>query len=351
VPARRPYVATAAFAGLAIVCGFAAINTRSLRPAAPAPRIEISPSQLWADGYDVALLTIAAPYDARPRVSIQGNPHIATIAPAERHGGKWIAEIHAGVLPGSVQIRVESASLALTTSMPTRDSRSDGTPDFLRLDSLEARAAFRRWFTFLAEAQYFQLPESRPAEISDCAALIRYAYREALRAHDSAWATAAHLPLIPAFDSPGKYEYPFTPLGAALFRISPGPFRASDIASGAFAQFADAKTLWRFNTHLASRDLNRAQPADILFYRQLHPDSPDTFHSMIYLGASQIHPDSSSYVLYHTGPQDDSPGEMRRLTLDQLRRFPEPEWRPESENPRFLGVYRWNILSSTEFNP
>lgn len=312
------------------------------------------PTQLLADGYDSASLDITAP--TRPRITIQGNPHIATVTEPERHGPVWIAEVHAGVLPGAVHIRVEipgalPALLVLSTALASRDSLDDGTPDFLRLDSPAARAAFRRWFTFLAEAQYFQPPESRPAEIDDCAALIRYAYRESLRAHDSAWASSARLPLVPAFDSPGKYEYPYTPLGAALFRVAPGPFRAVDLRSASFAQFADAKTLWRYNTHLVSRDLTRAEPGDILFYRQLHASEPDTYHSMIFLGASQIRPDGGTYVLYHTGPQDGGPGEMRRLTLDQLGRFPEPEWRPDSENPRFLGVYRWNILKNAQATP
>ena len=289
MPARAPHLTAAALAGLAIVCGFAAIGAKTARPPAPSPRIEISPAQLWADGADSATLTIAAAPGARPHVVLQGNPHIATIASPEFHNGQWTAEIHAGVLPGTVQIRVDSARATLTTVLASRDSRDDGTPDFLRLEANPARA-FRRWFTFLAEAQYFQNPASRPSEIADCAALIRYAYREALRAHDSAWAASTHLPLVPAFDSPGKYEYPFTALGASLFRVIPGPFRPADLSNGAFAQFADAKTLLRFNTHLVSRDLTRAQPADILFYRQLHPDSPDTFHSMIYLGPSQIHP-------------------------------------------------------------
>ena len=176
--------------------------------------------------------------------------------------------------------------------------------------------------------------------------MIRYAYRESLRAHDAGWAAAARLPLIPAFDSPGKYEYPFTPLGANLFRVAPGPFRAKDLTADAFAQFADAKTLWRFNSHLASRDLARAEPGDILFYRQL-----ETYHSMIYLGRSQIEPDGLNYVLYHTGPRGDVPGEMRRLTLEELRNFPQPEWRPDAANPRFLGVYRWNILAQTALSP
>ncbi len=72
---------------------------------------------------------------------------------------------------------------------------------------------------------------------------------------------------------------------------------------------------------------------------------------MIFLGASQIRPDGATYILYHTGPQDGGPGEMRRLTLDQLHRFPEPEWRPDPENPRFLGVYRWNILKNAQATP
>ena len=36
------------------------------------------------------------------------------------------------------------------------DSFEDGTPDFLRLDDDNDRRAFRRWFTYIAEAQYFQ---------------------------------------------------------------------------------------------------------------------------------------------------------------------------------------------------
>jgi uncharacterized protein len=315
----------------------------------------LTPNELLADGLDSATLDIDAP--TQPRITIRGNPHIAIATLPERHGPVWTAEVHAGVLPGVVHIRVEipgasPALLVLSTTLASRDSRRDGTPDFLRLDSPADRSAFRRWFTFLAEAQYFQPPESRPAEIDDCAALIRYAYRETLHAHDSAWTQTARLPLVPAFESPGKYEFPYTPLGAALFRVTPGPFRAADLApysgASAFAQFADAKTLWRYNTHLVSRELNRAEPGDILFYRQLHESEPDTYHSMIFLGSSQIHPDAATYVLYHTGPQNDGPGEMRRLTLDQLRRFPEPEWRPDAENPGFLGIYRWNILKNAQ---
>ena len=32
------------------------------------------------------------------------------------------------------------------------------------------------------------------------------------------------------------------------------------------------------------------------------------------------------------------------LTLPELLRYPQPEWRPVPGNRTFLGVFRWNIL-------
>jgi uncharacterized protein YfaT (DUF1175 family) len=244
-----------------------------------------------------------------------------------------------------VVVRVQFPNLlpaiAELTVIPSHsDSFEDGTPDFLRLDSESDRRAFRRWFTYIAEEQYFQDPAARPAEIKDCAALIRYAYREALHAHESGWAEAARLPIVPSFSPIAKYQYPYTPLGAALFRVEEGPYRAADLSSGGFSQFADVRTMWRFNTHLLGRDLALASPGDLIFFRQ----DADHFHSMIFLGESQLRNDGNLYLLYHTGPDGADPGEIRRLTTQQLLRFPQPEWRPLSANPAFLGVFRWNIL-------
>jgi uncharacterized protein YfaT (DUF1175 family) len=222
------------------------------------------------------------------------------------------------------------------------DSASDGTPDFLRLDDECDREAFRHWFSFLAEVQYFAPATERPGEISDCAALVRYAYREALRVHDSAWASASHLPLVPSLSSVRKYSFPHTPLGPALFRLRAGPFLAADLQSGAFGQFANAETLQRFNTFFISRNVGVARTGDLLFFRRSMHAMP--FHTMIFIGRSQIAPDSATYVVYHTGPDGASPGEIRRLTMAQLLHYPDPQWQPVSSNPAFLGVFRWNIL-------
>jgi uncharacterized protein YfaT (DUF1175 family) len=196
-------------------------------------------------------------------------------------------------------------------------------------------SAFRRWFTFLAEAQYFRDPSELPAEITDCAALIRYSYRETLRRHDDSWRNSLHLRMVPSLPPVRELEYPRPPLGVNLFQTGP------DTAG----QFADAKTLRHWNTHLVGRDLTRALPGDLLFYRQLRQLSELTpFHSMVWLGPSQIDHSPGPWLLYHTGPEGSSPGQVKRVKVTEMLLHPEPRWRPVPGNSNFLGVYRWNIL-------
>src|SRR5438034_1618913 len=135
------------------------------------------------------------------------------------------------------------------------DLFGDGTPEFLRLDSEADRRAFRHWFTFLAESQYYRPANRLPREINDCAALIRFAYRQALCEHDGAWASELDLDAVPSSASVLKFTYPRTPLGAGLFRVRTGPFIPANLTDGAFAQFADAQTLQQLNTYRVTRDI------------------------------------------------------------------------------------------------
>ncbi len=227
------------------------------------------------------------------------------------------------------------------------DRFGDGTPDFLRLDSPEDRDSFRRWFAVIAEYQALRPGNELPVEINDCAALIRYAYRNALHGHDEAWFQETQMRPPEALPSVGKYGYPHTPLGAALFRVKPGVYAPEDLQNRAFAEFADAKTLRSLNMFYVSRDIRQARPGDLLFYYQLEQGSP--FHSMIFIGRSQWPVEGEStqvddIVVYHTGPVGKKPGEMRRVRLEELLHHPSPRWRPVEGNSNFLGVYRWNIL-------
>ena len=231
-------------------------------------------------------------------------------------------------------------STARWSSLPWTDKFNDGTPDFLRLTDPADQAAFRQWFTLIADYQAIRPKADVPSEITDCASLLRYAYREALKRHDDTWFVATGIEVLALPGEIRAWRYPDTPLGASLFRVRPGSFQPGDINNGAFAQFADAKTLVERNAYFVSRDVRQAQPGDLLFYRQFGQSSP--WHSMI---VTRIN--GQPAVVYDTGEDHGKAGELRRVLLPELLDHPQPQWRPLPGNPNFLGVYRWNILRGT----
>jgi hypothetical protein len=223
---------------------------------------------------------------------------------------------------------------------PWTDRFNDGTPDFLRLTDAADQAAFRQWFTTIADFQAIRPHADVPPEINDCASLLRYSYREALKRHDDTWLLSTGMQVTALPGEIRAWRYPDTPLGAGLFRVRPGSFEPADASNGAFAQFADAKTLVERNAYFVSRDLHQAQPGDLLFYRQFGQSSP--WHSMIVTRIG-----GQSAVVYDTGEDHGKAGELRRVLLAELIDHPQPQWRPVPGNPNFLGVYRWNILRGT----
>jgi uncharacterized protein len=200
----------------------------------------------------------------------------------------------------------------------------------VRLSDEADRAAFRAWFVLLADAAYYE----PIAEVTDCAGLVRYAMREALRPHTAEWIRRTGLPLTPAVA-----EVRERPVAAAghmpLFRVADDP-------RVPYAEFADAKTLIRFNARFIARDIGALRPGDVLYYQQPSQHTPD--HLMIYVGSSPFDPSSTDFVVYHTGPADDgSAGEMRKARLADLVRHPAARWRPVASNPHFVGIFRLTV--------
>lgn len=212
------------------------------------------------------------------------------------------------------------------------DAYGDGLPEFLRLRTRGDQERFRGWSVWLAEALYVSQP-GLPREVGDCAGLVRFCCREALRRHDGAWARAMGLRELPPLGDVEGVKFPAPVLGDRIFRVREGAFREEDLRNGAFRAFADAEHLMRRNCHFLGRKEGAARPGDLLFYQQLSPRMP--FHSMVWTGEA---------VVYHTGPQGGGKGEVRRLRRDELARHPEPRWRMEGGNANFLGFFRWNLL-------
>lgn len=200
----------------------------------------------------------------------------------------------------------------------------------VRLADESDRAAFRSWFVLLADAQF----ERPTADVADCAALIRHAFREAMRAHTPEWVRRANLPFTPQFadvrSAPraGAHGWP-------LFQVSDGP-------APQYAEFADAKTLIALNTRTLGRDTRALRAGDLLYFRQPGQKEPD--HLMVFVGRSQFDADGDDWVVYHTGPTGTGPGEVRKVRLATLQQHPSARWRPLVSNPRFVGVYRLAVL-------
>lgn len=191
------------------------------------------------------------------------------------------------------------------------------------------RAAFLQWFVLIADAQF----ERPAAEVTDCAALVRYAFREALRPHSPEWARRTGLGFVPRYPDVRSGPVP-GPDGWPLFRTAAG-------ADPRYAEFADARTLARLNARELGRDASVARPGDLLYFHRRGVAQPD--HVMVFVGTSTFDP-GDDWVVYHTGPDEDGPGEVRKVRLADLRRHPSPTWRPIGANPAFVGVFRWSVL-------
>ncbi len=197
----------------------------------------------------------------------------------------------------------------------------------VRLTDAADREAFRAWFTFLADAQFY-----RPTpDVTDCAGLVRHAAREALRTHTPEWHRLAALPAAAPFPDvrvrpPGRAD------GVPIFRVGPGRY----------AEFADARTIVLRNARRIGRDTRALQPGDLMYFRQDSASLPD--HVMVFVGRSRLEPGAGDWIVYHTGPVDGGAGEVRKTRLEDLARHPAPRWRPVPHNPAFVGIFRLDWL-------
>lgn len=224
------------------------------------------------------------------------------------------------------------------------DSDNDGIPDPAELRTFQDRDNFRRWFTAIAETQFYQLSDQWNAEQRDCAGLVRFAIREALRRHDRPWFQKMGPGYETVAPDVAGFDLDQNPLGEKIFRTDFGSFHESDLRNGRFSEFADGRSLKNFNSVFVARDRREAQPGDLLFFYQPWVQK-FPYHVMVLLGSPRIAPNGApDWVVYHTGSSPTDQGTVKKVQLSVLDHHPDPRWRPLESNKNFLGFYRLKIL-------
>ena len=208
-------------------------------------------------------------------------------------------------------------ALALACAPPPAAAlTADEAPDVV-LDAAQSRV-FRGWMTRIVSEQLRQGPTPRWFH-RDCAGLVRFAVAEALRPHDAAWLRANGLS--------AQALPPELGLEAEARRRLAGWTQPD----GSRGVFATAAVLVARNSRPLGRDLNVAEPGDLLFF-----DQGDDQHLMVWMGG---------WLAYHTGYETASDNGLRAVPLHQLLTWKDTRWRPRSSNPNFVGVFRLAFLS------
>jgi uncharacterized protein YfaT (DUF1175 family) len=220
---------------------------------------------------------------------------------------------------------VALAAVSLALAAPPGHLRAQ-----MKVRTATDRAALRAWFLLLVDAQFYRATP----DVTDCAALVRHAVREAIRPHTPEWFRRMQLP-VPQIAADLAERPAVAGTAVPLFRVAATPPR--------YAEFADAKTLVQLNAHAVGRDLGALRPGDLLYFAQRRQALPD--HVMVFVGSTTSAPAARDWIVYHTGPSGADAGEVRKVRLADLIRHPSPRWRPVPGNPAFVGVFRLHLLS------
>ena len=208
-------------------------------------------------------------------------------------------------------------ALAMAVAVPVHaaTAEAEATP-FVMLSPEQSRV-FRAWMVRIVDAQIAIGPTPR-WQHRDCAGLVRFAVAEALRPHDLGW---RHANAIAGRVPPDLTLSPEQQLLRHRWRL----------ADGSTSAFVGALELIQENAVFVAKDINQAQPGDLLFF-----DQGDDQHLMVWTGG---------YIGYHTGTSSQSDNGLRAVSVRELMSWRDTRWQPVRGNPNFAGVYRLRFLS------
>ena len=187
-----------------------------------------------------------------------------------------------------------------------------------RLNKAQSRA-FQAWMLRIVSAQLERGPSPR-WQHRDCAGLVRFAVNEALSVHDAKWLRANGI---------GSNRQ--LPPELELERAQQSLRNRWVQTDGTVGNYVSAIALVQNNSRFIGRDLNQAQPGDLLFF-----DQGDEQHLMVWMG---------SRIAYHTGSIKPDDNGLRSVDVSQLKTWKDTRWQPAVDNPNFAGVFRLAFLS------
>jgi uncharacterized protein YfaT (DUF1175 family) len=320
---------------------------------------DIQPKGLFADSRSIVTIRVESLniFNLRtpfflPAIEIkflEGEENIEVLPTDKKNICRFKSKDKIGKVYFAIKIvgRTDSFLVDLPIFPAAFDPEKDGFPNQVRLNDEEDRTNFRKWFNMIALTQYYQKDDKWMDR--DCAGLIRFCFREALKKHDNKWLEKKKFLYDINIPDVRKYNYPDVPiLGQRVFRTNSNPFVLNDTlaSDSVFCAFVEAKYLKDHNLVFIGKDLREALPGDVIFYlNDVSPKWP--YHSMIYLGNEKIGKldQKDDWVIYHTGPDEKDPGIVKKIRLSDLMKHPNKRWHPIETNQYFLGFYRWKILN------
>jgi uncharacterized protein YfaT (DUF1175 family) len=181
------------------------------------------------------------------------------------------------------------------------DSDNDGIPDAMELRTFQDRDSFRRWFTAIAETQFYQLSDQWNAEQRDCAGLARFAIREALRHHDRIWFQKmgpAYQTVAPDVKS---FDLDHNSFGEKIFRTDFGSFRRNRHSQRPVFRIRRRSHAEEFQRRVRqSRSARSSARGSSLLLPTMGPEVSVSRDDLFWAGA-YCNNGAQDWVVYHTG--------------------------------------------------
>lgn len=301
--------------------------------------LEVSSTQIPANG--ISTRDIQASGAIGPvRFEISEGKDLVTLLTRGTEG----ATLRVGARPGRVRLtgsdNRSSETIVFTLHPDPSDRDEDGFPDVAELRTQEERAAFRTRFVAVARSQRPEPDVGWHPDQQDCAGLVRYAYRHALRVDISPKASRYLQTEGPAGWGRIGFAFPDIPyLGDRPFRVRDGAFSEEENRDTVFDPFANAQHLLFHNTDPLGKNVRAAKPGDLLFF--FHPENQgQPYHVMIFFRRQ-----NEDWLVYHTGTDVSGSGQLKEIPVTRLGEHLDPSWHPRATNENFLGYYRFKILS------